>query len=738
MRVPIIRYLYLFIMLLCTCSLEAQQANPVLIDSIAKSYQRAISLKHLAKYDQAIAQLQKGLDLSDKLSSKEQVAYGYYLFAGLNIERGNYKEASEYLLEAEHMQEDHEDYEKLVLTKTANANLQTLLGNYTAAQQSIQEAQTIAQEHRISDYNDRILLYEARMKLKAGNYEEAILKINQLLPFSDLLEKNFLQIKAIATLCDANTAMGNYTEALLNAKEAHRLSMVYNYSGIEIATLKKLSDISIRRAEYQDAFTFLEQHHQLKDSTLTDRKIASEILARQKFDATYAERRMAEMEKDELERIQEYKNTKIYSLLSSALLIIISLLAISLYRNNQIKIKTNALLVKKNSELQTAKENAERAMDAKAQFLSTVSHELRTPLYAVTGLTHLLLEENPGEHQKEHLTSLKFSGEYLLAFINDILQINKIDAKRLTVKNDDFSLEKILNDVVSSLNNTAKENNNIIILDIDEDIPTYLIGDSLKLSQIFINLVGNALKFTKDGEVRITAKVIHQNDKNYSIRFGVKDTGIGIPEDMQEAIFDSFAQGSVQINRKYGGTGLGLTIVKSLLTLLNSEISLKSKVGKGSTFSFDITFKRSKRIQPVKQSGLTASDFDKVLNKLHVLLVEDNKINQMITKKMLAKKGMTCEIAGDGYKAIELAKENQYDLILMDIHMPGISGLTTTEEIRKFDSLIPIIALTAISLDENTDDFFEVGCDDIVTKPFKPEVFYEKISKNILKNLKPI
>lgn len=218
----------------------------------------------------------------------------------------------------------------------------------------------------------------------------------------------------------------------------------------------------------------------------------------------------------------------------------------------------------KNVELETAKEEAIKAMQTKANFLSTVSHELRTPLYAVTGLTHLLLEENPSESQKEHLKSLKFSGDYLLAFINDILQINKIEAKKLNIQNIDFDINKIIKDVISSLTQTAKENKNTVNCEIDSNIPKQLKGDPLKLSQIFINLVSNGLKFTENGEVKLKASLVSRTENRADILFEIIDTGIGISDDMIDNIFESFAQGSIQINRKYGGTGLGLTIVKNL------------------------------------------------------------------------------------------------------------------------------------------------------------------------------
>jgi len=434
-----------------------------------------------------------------------------------------------------------------------------------------------------------------------------------------------------------------------------------------------------------------------------------------------------------IEELNESRNrSEITAILTSAFLTIISLLAVSLFRNNQIKLKTNDLLQTKNRELQTARDAAVQAMEAKTNFLSTVSHELRTPLYAVTGLAHLLLEENPSDNQKEHLKSLKFSGDYLLNFINDILQINKIDADKLEALNMEFNLKKVLADVISSLQQSAKENRTKIILEYDESIPKHLMSDPIKLSQIFMNLVGNALKFTKNGEVHVIAKLLKKEEEEVTIYFEVKDNGIGISVEQQQNIFDSFEQGSIQINREYGGTGLGLTIVKSLLGLFDSKIQLKSTLGQGSSFFFELVLKSKDSVVDDIPFEITQKDYD--LNGLHVLVVEDNKINQVITKKMLEKRGVSCEIAGNGNTAVEMANTSQYDGILMDIHMPGISGVEATIEIRKFDSDTPIIALTAISLDDSLESFYSAGCNDVVTKPFKPEVFYQKIGENILEH----
>ncbi|MGA9237539.1 response regulator, partial [Robiginitalea sp.] len=436
-------------------------------------------------------------------------------------------------------------------------------------------------------------------------------------------------------------------------------------------------------------------------------------------------------QRDEISELSESASrSEITVILTTSFLTIISLLAISLYRNNQIKLKTNDLLQTKNRELQLARDAAVQAMEAKTNFLSTVSHELRTPLYAVTGLTHLLIEEKPRKNQLEHLKSLKFSGDYLLNFINDILQINKIDAEKLEPLEIDCNLHKVLNEVINGLQQSAKEQSDELILDYDSQIPSHLLSDPVKLSQIFMNLVGNAIKFTKDGQVEVIARLLKREGEYAHVYFEIRDSGIGIEEERQANIFDSFEQGSIQINREYGGTGLGLTIVKSLLGLFDSTIHLESEHGKGSTFYFELKMKCKDQV--VEELPFEEGTVDYSFDELHLLVVEDNKINQVITRKMLSKKDISCDIASDGTQAIELAKANTYDGILMDIHMPGISGVEATREIRKFNSEIPIIALTAISLDDSLEEFYAAGCNDVVTKPFKPELFYDKIGENIV------
>ena len=431
------------------------------------------------------------------------------------------------------------------------------------------------------------------------------------------------------------------------------------------------------------------------------------------------------------EKIDKKENhSQITKILSISTIVAFFLLTLILLRNINYRAKANKLLLEKNDELQQAKEKAEKANLAKAEFLSTITHELRTPLYAVTGLTHLLLEGNPTPEQKEHLNSLRFSGEYLLSLINNILDFNKLEAKKVTIEHIPFNLKKRISDVLIALKKPATNQNNTLNFSFDKSIPKNVKGDPLKISQILINLIGNAIKFTRNGEIDIIiTKVKDIDDKNIRLLFEIKDNGLGVSKDKIEEIFQNFSQESIQINRKFGGTGLGLFIVKNLLQLMGSKIELTSEKNVGSKFFFELDFEISNKIKnTTKDKTLNKINFQNMVGK-KVLVVEDNKTNQLITCKILNNHKMITEVADNGEIAVDKAKTTNYDLILMDIHMPGISGVEASNQIRKFDTITPIIALTAVTLSDHIEEFYSNGINDVIPKPYKIEDFFNTIEK---------
>jgi len=392
--------------------------------------------------------------------------------------------------------------------------------------------------------------------------------------------------------------------------------------------------------------------------------------------------------------------------------------------------------IEKAKELETqlivSKELAERAAMTKSQFLSTMSHEIRTPMNAVIGFTHLLLQLDPRPEQVEYLKLLKFSAENLLVLINDILDFSKIEAGKIEFEEADFSIKDLVGNIRLAMLQKANEKNIQLKLMIDQDLPDAVKGDPVRLGQILTNLISNAVKFTSKGKVTITAS-LSQKDKDHTIiDFEVEDTGIGIAADIQEHIFESFAQAAADTTRKFGGTGLGLTITKRLLNLMGSEINLRSELGAGSTFYFSLKLKNSSVIFSGKANDQLRVETQS-LKGVKVLIVEDNLINVILAKQYMKLWDIECDVAENGEIAFTLVQTNNYDLVLMDLQMPVMDGYQTTTAIRKLAGdkykNLPIIALTASAMLDIKDQAFVVGMNDYVSKPFNPGELYKKIAQ---------
>jgi signal transduction histidine kinase/CheY-like chemotaxis protein len=378
-------------------------------------------------------------------------------------------------------------------------------------------------------------------------------------------------------------------------------------------------------------------------------------------------------------------------------------------------------------ELIGAKEEALQLNRAKDMFMSVMSHEIRTPLNAVIGMSHLLLEDNPHESQKENLNILKFSADNLMTLINDVLDFTKIETGNVELENAEVDLRETIEGIIGLLQYRAREKNIYLNAKIDDAVPAIIIGDRTRLSQILLNLVGNAVKFTNFGGVTIQLTVIEDTGKNVRIRFSITDTGIGIANNKLSTIFESFKQAEIDTTRKYGGTGLGLAISKRLIELHDSRINVDSEPQKGSTFWFSITFNKAnnkKSKNNIVERGL----------KISVLVVDDNQINRLLINKILTKWGATVDFAENGIQAINKVETNQtYNAVLMDIHMPEMGGLEATQIIRakneSYFKQLPIIALTASMLNNQMNQIDDSGMNDYILKPFEPNTLFEKLSR---------
>ncbi len=390
--------------------------------------------------------------------------------------------------------------------------------------------------------------------------------------------------------------------------------------------------------------------------------------------------------------------------------------------------------------INNAKEKAEEATIAKSQFLSMMSHEIRTPMNAVIGLTNFLLEENPRDGQLKHLQLLKFSGESLLTIINDILDFSKIEAGKINIEHVPIRVKPFLNNIVLPMKMRANEKGILLLLKFDERIPEVITGDPVRISQVINNLLSNAIKFTKSGSVHLTVDLNGVSNGIHQITFSVKDTGIGIEPDKLNSIFDSFAQANTDTTRKFGGTGLGLTITKKLLRLMDSDIHVESKPSSGSEFIFTL---------PVQQSTLTSHEeyaehaageqMSSIDNTYHVLLAEDNDVNQIVVMNYLEKWGYKVSIANNGKEVLRLIQQKCFHIILIDLQMPEMDGYQATQLIREMDDVyfksVPIIALTASAMTDVSTKLTAIGMTDYISKPFKSKELADKITMHCLREI---
>ena len=380
-----------------------------------------------------------------------------------------------------------------------------------------------------------------------------------------------------------------------------------------------------------------------------------------------------------------------------------------------------------------ASRKAEEAAQSKQQFMSTMSHEIRTPLNEVIGITNLLLQGNPREDQMDYIKTLRFSGNHLLTLVNDVLDYNKMESGKIVFEQAQFNLCDFLTDIMRTYSFRSKSKN----IDFDvvrvKDLPVEVIGDSIRLNQILSNLLSNALKFTQRGSIHLIIRELARDKSGTRIEFIVRDTGLGIPRDKHDIIFESFTQASPDTTRHYGGTGLGLAICKKLVELQGGEITVESEPGKGSSFRFVLPFgipEKQEKTGPIpeKHESYTGLEGKKIL------VAEDNKINFFVANKFLIGWGVVVTHAENGRIALDILEKEEFDLVIMDLHMPVLDGIEATRIIRKSDNpkirTIPVVALTAAIMSENVDKIDDLEINDYVLKPFKPRDLYDKILRN--------
>ena len=725
--------------MLITLSIQAQDT----VDSDPETIQNTIDFRITqSQYDiennnyyPAKKKLEEALKLAESIDNKKSIGLIFSKLGKLEFIIEEPEEAIKTLTKAIEVQRFAKDNINIAETYKTLGNVYRSLKDYEQALIYYTASLSLFEQENLTEFEAEVLLNQGKTYMALKQYRKARERIDKSLALSLRYDLDKLKSSALIYQAKVYYFLNDNDNAIKLGNQGLQLAETNNYTDVLSHGYLILSELNEKLGNYKLSTQYLKNHIILSESLLEIKRENLSPEQRAKFVLDNQTKFQKENEAD-LEKLKVGKSlNKLATILSIALITILSLLTLSLYKNNNIRLKTNNMLHKKNGELILAKEKAELASKTKANFLSTVTHELRTPLYAVTGLTNMLLDENPKPEQLSHLKSLKFSGDYLLTFINDILQINKIEANKVDIEYEVFDLRKKISDVISALNNSAIDNGVKIHFEYDTDIPIHFKADQLKISQILINLIGNSIKFTKDGDIWVKVTKISNDDDLFNLKFEIQDNGIGITEEKQKHMFESFSQGSIQINRKYGGTGLGLSIVKGLIDILHGKIYLKSELNKGTSFFFEIPLKRtSEQVVEKKNKNYFKNVTDIELSNIKILVVEDNKINQMITTKILTKMKLKCDVVDNGEEAVDMVKNNHYDVVLMDIHMPGISGIEATKIIRTFDRELNIFALTAVTIEDKMHEFEEAGFDDIISKPFKQDDFEKKLYKAVIGN----
>ncbi|MET0759723.1 MAG: response regulator [Flavobacterium sp.] len=676
----------------------------------------------------------KALSAALIIEDIQLVARAYNLI-GLNLEEfSDYKKAIHFYYKGL-------EYANLSSNDTLKYGLNNNLGNvYCYRKVNFKEGIKHYEKGLNFAYKIKDELKITYAKLNIASAYFAIGDYKKGFPYLKSTEKIINGVDGVEAKLYMNAIFGSYyshinenKKAEASFNEALRLCGENKDAFVENHALDVYDDFSkhyFKNKDYKNAYLYLDKFNQLKNKVYNDKRANGAKITGTQVELDEYKNQIDKIESEKYIQKLNIKQSKIVVALFIVVFLVLLLLLFTLYKNNRFKKKVNFELTIANQELMIAKEKAEEASKLKTQFVSTISHELRTPLYGVVGITNMILDEHKELINSPYINSLKFSAKYLLSLVNDILQINKIEENKIILESLTFNIADEINTVLSSLQFIANKNKNKIKCEIDTAIPESLIGDKLRLSQILMNLVSNALKFTRKGKVIVTVDLVRVDGKMNYIKFQVKDNGIGIAKDDQDRIFEKF----VQIERKeddYQGTGLGLSIVQRLIGLFGSEIFLESREGEGTNFTFTIGFEadsiKSNKIISDFEVDLTSSEIFKVL------VVEDNKINQMVTKKILESNNFKCQVVDDGLIALKLLKKETFDVILMDLNMPVINGFDTSRKIREIGVSTPIIALTAFAKEEVIEEVIASGMNDIIIKPFEPIKLFQVITNQINK-----
>ncbi len=735
------RFLLPFILLLSlACSVHAQHTNDT-NDSVIDTSESEItihidSIKNVMiadyyeeNYSSVILNASEILKLVDQNELPLEVFNIRSYLANSYLHLNDSVKAIEYAQKNNKLSEQLKDTTAIIGAKIDLGNIYLAFGSSVESIHSFEQALPLAKKQ-----NNKMALFIL-------NYNIADIHFNQLndptgaKPYIDAAEENVgkdfkLGQTGISLLKshyafynkDYDVAADLYQQTIRMAKETNYIDVLkQGYEGY-INCLVKKEDYkkAYEVGKIQDSLSLAKREEEIEKSAkiLTAGLKSAQI--QEKLENEELRSKLA------IEKSEAQKNLLIGSVLVSLLLLGLLFYLLKVIKNRR---RLNNKLKIKNQEYLEAKLESEKLAEVKTRFLSTMSHELRTPLYGIIGLSTVLNNDKSLKSHKTELQSLKFSADYLLNLVNDVLTLNKMDSnEKNELEAKAFLLKDLLNNIKESLEYITGQTNNNLTIALDSKIPKWIKGDQTKMSQILINLLGNALKFTNNGEVQLVVTLIEKVENNLKLKFEVIDNGQGISEADQKKIFEEFGQ--LKHQGHFQGSGLGLTIVRKLLFDMGSKIELKSVVGEGSNFYFEITVGQAQK-EHANENIEDKISIDKLKNK-RVLVVDDNTINLLVTKKTLESHNILVDVATNGQEGLDKIMIMDYDIVLMDVNMPIMDGIEATKKIRELQKPVIVIALTAVTQDEQDDRFKSAQFNDSIVKPYKVNDFIKTLASNLI------
>ncbi len=586
------------------------------------------------------------------------------------------------------------------------------------------------------------LSQQANIKSSQGisylNLGEVYLSLNKTIKaihYFEMAEKIYLPLGAKSWLLNTYELMGKtyyamhvYDKAVEYIKKAIALAQEQHLAKHLSNDYQLLADMYSKQQKFEEACGFYKLYNDYKDSVINENTSFNVSRFQTELDLQKKDKEIALLTKStetQNQEINSNKSQRNYLIILVIVILVILIVVFYLYRER----KQAAL------EILKAKELAEKAKEAQEQFLANTSHEIRTPMNGIIGMTNHLMDTPLNNEQQEYINAIKESSNNLLSIINELLDLSKIMAKKILFDKQPFDLEQIIKNLIHLLEFRAIEKKISLQFQIDKAIPKTIIGDAIRLNQILLNLVENSVKFTHDGEIEITVGLLNETEQEVQLEFSVRDTGIGIPANKLNVIFENFTQVNAKTTRKYGGTGLGLSISKQLVEQQGGTVSVTSTVNVGSTFSFILTFKKQNDKKGITDNALTLLAYTPQanLNGICILVVDDNKINQRVALLTLQKWNVRVELADSADESYKALREQKIDLILMDITMPDVDGFEATKHIRtRLKEPInhtPIIAMTAAAFVGDKEKCLAAGMNDYISKPFSAEDLLQKITQ---------